>query len=241
MLTIKNLTAVIDAKNLLTNVSLKVNLGEIHAILGPKGSGKSALAHVISGHPNISQIDGQLKYNRKDISKLSPSLRNKIGIFTAFQVCPEILGLTNFDFAKLVLKEKGDTRSQKVLEEDYNSLVEILELQPFHGSIEMNYEEMSPTEFRKNEILLMLLLDPKLAIIDEIDTDMSEKDITIIGSIIKNFINKKNAVILITHNKDLLDIVTPTHAHVIVDGEIKNLENVELYKRIIEDDYAQLS
>jgi Fe-S cluster assembly ATP-binding protein len=105
----------------------------------------------------------------------------------------------------------------------------------------MDYDELAPSEFRKNEILLMLLINPSLIIIDEIDTDLDEEDIAVVGAVLNSCIDDKSSLILITHNRTLLDIVVPTHVHILVNGKIKEQGGPELYKRIIEDGYSQFS
>lgn len=241
MLTIKNLSAAVDAKDLLKNITLQINPGEIHAILGPSGSGKSSLVHLLAGHSSILKTEGSITYKRKDLSKLDPSDRGSLGIYTAFQTVPEIFGLSNLELAKAILKVKKDKRTEQEIEKDYQVLSTMLELRPDHGSLMMNYDIMSPSEFRKNEVLLMLLSNPKLIIVDEIDTDLSEDDLEIIGAVFNSFIDEQRSMILVTHNKKLLDMVVPTHVHILVDGEIKEQGDTELYKRIIEDGYPQFS
>lgn len=241
MLTIKNVSAVIDTKDLLKNITLQINPGEIHAILGPAGSGKSSLVHLLAGHPSITKTEGSITYKRKDLSRLDASDRNSLGIYTAFQTVPEIFGLSNLSLAKTILKNKKDKRTDQDIERDYQVLAQMLELRPDHGSLMMNYDVMSPSEFRKNEILLMLLSNPKLVILDEIDTDLSEEDLEIIGAVFSSFLDDQRSMILVTHNKKLLDMVVPTHVHILVDGEIKEQGDTELYKRIIEDGYSQFS
>ena len=241
MLTIKDVSAIIDTKDLLTNISLQINPGEIHAILGPAGSGKSSLAHLIAGHPDITQTEGTITYKKKDLSKLDSSDRSQLGIYIAFQTVPEIIGLSNFEFAKILLKAKKDKRTEHDIERDYKVLSTMLELRPNHGSLMIDYDELAPSEFRKNEILLMLLVNPSLIIIDEIDTDLDEGDLAVVGAVLNSYLDDKSSMILITHNRQLLDMVVPTHVHVLVGGEIKEQGNAELYKRIIEDGYSQFS
>jgi len=241
MLTIKNVSAIIDATELLTNISLKINPGEIHAIMGPKKSGKSSLAHLITGHPSITQIDGSIVFNRKNLAKLDITDRAKLGIYTTFQGPPEIVGITNLNLAKLILKARKDPRSEQEIEKDYSLLVAMLDLEPDHGTTEMEYECISPSEFRKNELLLMLLLSPKLIIVDEIDADLSDNDLEVVGAVLSSYIDAHHSMIIITHSQKMLDMVVPTHVHIMVNGKIKETGTTNLYKRIVEDDYTQFS
>ena len=241
MLTIKNISAVIDATDLLTNISLEVKPGEIHAIMGPKRSGKSSLAHLISGHPSIIQTEGTITYNKKNLSKLDADDRAALGIYSTFQTPPEISGLTNFDLVKLALKYKKDKRTDQEIIKAYSSICEFLKLASDHGETFMEYDLMSTSEFRKNELLIMLMLSPTLAIVDEIDTDLDEDDLAVVGSALRSYVGENNSMILITNNQNLLDLVTPTHVYVLVNGEIKEQGDATLYKRIIEDGYSQFS
>jgi Fe-S cluster assembly ATP-binding protein len=241
MLTIKNLSAVIDAKDLLSNISLEVNPGEIHAILGPRRSGKSSLAHAIAGHPSIIQTEGSIHYKGKNLKNLDAEDRSKLGMYVSFQGPPELVGLTNLELAKSCLRAHNDVRSNHDLERDYQVLVDMLELAEDHGNAIMSFDDMSDLDFRKNELLLMLLLNPTLAIIDEIDQGMDDEELSVIGAVLSSYASNKNSMILITHSQKLLDMVVPTHVHILVDGEIREQGNTELYKRIIEDGYSQFS
>jgi Fe-S cluster assembly ATP-binding protein len=241
MLTIKNVSAVIDAKDLLKNISLTINSGEIHAILGPEKSGKSSLAHLISGHPSIIQTEGSITFKQKNISRLDCDDRAMLGIYTTFQQSPEIFGLRNIDLIKIILKSKKDKRSENEIEKDYKVLCTMLELPSNHGNNMMDYDFMDHSEFRKNEILQMLMLDPKLVIVDEIDADLEEHDLEILGAVLNSFVDNKKSMIVITHNQQFLDMIVPTHVHILVGGEIKEQGGPDLYKRIIEDGYSQFS
>lgn len=241
MLTLKNISAVIDAKDLLNNVSFTINPGEIHAILGPRQSGKSSLVHLISGHPSIIKSEGEIFFEGKNISKLDPEDRLNLGIYSTFTEPPEITSLTNFSLAKLVLRARKDPRSDNDLERDYKVLCRLLELGQDHGDKPMDYDLMSGADFRKNEILLMLLINPKLAIIDDLDKDLSDDDLAILGAVLSSYLDENNSILVISNNRRFLDMLVPTHVYVLVDGKIKESGDASLYKRIEEDDYSQFS
>jgi Fe-S cluster assembly ATP-binding protein len=241
MLTIKNVSAVVDTKDLLKNISLNIKQGEIHAILGPKHSGKSSLAHLIAGHPSIIQTEGSITFKHKNITRLDCEDRSKLGIYTTFQNPPEIYGLSNIELVKIMMKLKKDKRSENELEKDYKVLCTMLELPSGHGDAMMDYDFMSPSEFKKNEILQMLMLDPDFVIIDEVDSNLNEEDLQILGAVLNSYIDGKKSMAVITNNQQFLDMIVPTHVHILVDGEIKEHGGPELYKRIIEDGYSQFS
>jgi Fe-S cluster assembly ATP-binding protein len=241
MLTIKNVSATIDNKNLLSNISIQINSGEIHAILGPRQSGKSTLAHLIAGYPTLDLTEGSILFNGKNLKTLNAENRAKLGIYVAFQGPPEIGGLTNFELALNCLRAKKDKILEEDILKDYSVLADMLELPSTHGNSIIHFDDISPIDMKKNEILLMLLLEPKLVIIDEIDSGMDENDLEILGAILSSFSSEKNSIILITHSRKLLDMVVPTNVHVLVNGEIREQGTTELYKRIIEDGYSQFS
>jgi Fe-S cluster assembly ATP-binding protein len=239
MLTIKNVSAVTGNKELLKDISIEIKPGEIHALMGPVGSGKSSIAHLISGHPSIIQTEGSITFKKKDLSKIDCEDRSLLGIHTTFQFPPEIPGLKNIDLIKVALKAKKDKRSDQEIERDYKVLCTMLELRSNHGSVLMDYDLMSPAEFKKNEILQMLMINPEFIIIDEIEKDLEDEDLELVGAVLSSYANSDIAMIIITHSQKLLDMVVPTHVHVLVNGKIKERGNTELYKRIIEDGYSQ--
>lgn len=241
MLTIKNVSAGTPTRELLKNISIKINPGEIHAILGPKQSGKSSLAHLISGHPILNLTEGSIFYKRKNISQLPTESRSKLGIHITFQNPPEIVGLKNLDLMQAILKSRGDTRAEAEIEKDYSVLCAMLELSPNHGDLVIDYDCMSDSEMRKNELLQMLMLNPNLAVIDEIDNTLNEDDLSQVGAVLSSFVDEEKAMIVITNNHSLLDMIVPDFVHVMVNGEIREHGETELYKRIIEDGYSQFS
>jgi len=242
MLKIKNLTAVFDDLQLLDNINLQVNQGELHTIIGPEKSGKSSLAHTIMGNPRISVKDGSITYNKTSIIEKTLDDRSLSGIFVSFQYPPSIDGVSNFDLIKSILKIRKDTRTPNELEKEYKELCKKLGLSSNHGYKVVNHGIMSDTECKKNELLHMLLLKPNFVIFDEIDTGIEEDEFELFSSCIKEFLSdKKKSAIVITHSRSLLDALQPTHVHVMVDGEIRETGSTELYKRILEDGYSQFS
>jgi len=242
MLKIKNLTAVFDDLQLLDNINLEVNEGELHTIIGPEKSGKSSLAHTIMGNPRIAIKDGSVTYRKKSILEKTVDDRSANGIFVSFQYPPNIDGISNFELVKSILKTRKDTRTPNELEKEYKDLCKKLGLSSNHGHKVVNHAIMSDTECKKNELLHMLLLKPEFVVFDEIDTGIEPDEFELFASCIKEFLsNKTKSAIIITHSRGLLDALQPTHVHVMVDGEIRETGTTELYKRILEDGYSQFS
>jgi Fe-S cluster assembly ATP-binding protein len=242
MLKIKNLTAVFDDLQLLDDINLEINEGELHTIIGPERSGKSSLAHTIMGNPKIAIKDGSITYRKKSILEKTVDDRSVNGIFVSAQHPPNIDGVSNFNLVKTILKIRKDTRTPNELEKEYKDLCKKLGLSSNHGHKVVNHAIMSDTECKKNELLHILLLKPDLIVFDEIDTGIEPDEFDLFASCIKEFLSDKSkSAIIITHSRELLDALQPTHVHVMVDGEIRETGATELYKRILEDGYSQFS
>jgi Fe-S cluster assembly ATP-binding protein len=242
MLKIKNVSAIIDTTQVLSDINLEVKRGEIHAILGPSSSGKSTLAHVIQGNPFITVNTGNITFHNKDIKRLKADRRSDIGIFTSFQDPPEIEGLSNLDLIKALFESRVGTTFTPEVEAAYRNLISAIGLHPKFCDEPVNSSVLSPNEWKKGEVIQLLMLQPELIILDEIDVELSDLDIEVIVNMLKSYLeNKDKGVIVITQNKKLLDQIEPSHVHVLVDGEIRESGTAELYKRILEDGYPQFS
>jgi Fe-S cluster assembly ATP-binding protein len=238
MLKIKNLSATSDSQPLIKNISLEVKTGEIHAIMGPKNSGKSALVHAITGHPSVSITEGTVHFKRKKLNDLEADQRANLGIFISFQYPPEFESVTNWDLTKeFFSKEKPEDLALK-----YSSCLEILDLNEMHGDMLPSSVNMIMSQAKRNELIYMLLKNPDLIILDEIEESLKGSESLLVGNILKDFlIERGKGCIVITHSQELLDILKPTHVHVMVEGEVKISGTTELYKRIIEDGYSEFS
>ena len=242
MLTITNLNAVIQDTDLLEDINLIVNVGEIHAIMGPLHSGKTSLVHAIMGVPSILYTDGTINFKKKVINDKSIYARSIMGLFTSFQDPPLIDAVTNFELIQTILKAHKDKRTLSEIEKIYKELCTDLGLSSNHGHKLVSSESLTVTERKKNELLHMWLLDPDFIVLDEIDEGVEADEIECIANNINSFLLKKGkAAIIVTHNKKLLDILNPDFVHVMVDGSICESGSTDLYKRIVEDGYTQFS
>jgi Fe-S cluster assembly ATP-binding protein len=239
MLKLKSVSAFVDNNPIITNVSLTVNAGEIHAILGPSGSGKSALAHLIQGNPFIHQTDGDIVFKSKNINKLASHKRSQLGIFTTFQAPPEIEGLTNRDFMKAIVETRKDNHFGNDLELAFKNLAKSVGLDLKFIEDSVNTCNRSLVDHKKGELLQALMLQPDLLIVDAIDIDLDEDSLTVIILMLKNYLeDSSHALIIISDNKHLLDELQPNYVHVMVGGEIKEQGTTELYTRILENDHS---
>jgi Fe-S cluster assembly ATP-binding protein len=224
MLEIKNLSAGVDGKQILKGVNLKVNPGEVHAIMGPNGSGKSTLAQVLVGRKGYSVTGGEVIYRGQDLLELDPEERAREGVFLAFQYPVEIPGVNSTYFLKAayneVRKHKGEPELDAV---DFLALVKekmkILELDQSLLSRPVN-EGFSGGEKKRNEIFQMAVLEPKLAILDETDSGLDIDALRIVASGVNKLKSPDSAQIVITHYQRLLDYIVPDYVHVLFDGRI---------------------
>ncbi|RIV44530.1 Fe-S cluster assembly ATPase SufC [Flagellimonas pelagia] len=241
MLEIKNLHASVEDKEILKGIDLKVNAGEVHAIMGPNGSGKSTLASVIAGKEDFEVEEGSIVLEGEDLDELAPEERAHKGIFLSFQYPVEIPGVSVTNFIKTAINE---SRKARGLEEmPANEMLkkireksELLEIDRKFLSRSLN-EGFSGGEKKRNEIFQMAMMEPKLAILDETDSGLDIDALRIVANGVNKLRNKDNAIIVITHYQRLLDYIVPDFVHVLYNGKIVKSGTKELALELEEKGY----
>jgi Fe-S cluster assembly ATP-binding protein len=235
MLKLKDVSATINAVPVLNNINLEVKSGEIHAIMGPKGSGKSSLAQLIQGNPFVELTEGTILFRNKNINRYTPNKRSQLGVFSTFQHPPEIEGLTNLEMIKAIVKSRTGGKYNAEFEETYKILLKTIGLDSRFVDDPVNTESRSVADWRKGEVVQALMIQPSLLILDEIDSEVDDESLDYIIAMVHGFLEvKARALIVITHSKKLLDKLNPDYFHVMVDGEISEEGGREFYKRIEE-------
>ena len=241
MLSIKNLHASVEDKEILKGINLDVKAGEVHAIMGPNGAGKSTLSSIIAGNENYEVTQGEIFLEGQDISELAPEERAHKGVFLSFQYPVEIPGVSVTNFMKTAINE---TRKANNLEEmPANEMLklireksELLEIDRKFLSRSLN-EGFSGGEKKRNEIFQMAMLNPKLAILDETDSGLDIDALRIVANGVNKLKSKDNAVIVITHYQRLLEYIVPDFVHVLYDGKIVKSGGAELALELEEKGY----
>ncbi|AFZ28002.1 Iron-regulated ABC transporter ATPase subunit SufC [Cylindrospermum stagnale PCC 7417] len=224
VLSVRDLTAEVDGTPILKGVNLEVRSGEVHAIMGPNGSGKSTFSKVLTGHPAYKVTGGEVIFQGQNLLEMEPAERARAGVFLAFQYPLEIPGVSNLDFLRVAYNSR---RKGQGLDEvdafDFDDLIEqkldVVKMNPSFLSRSLN-EGFSGGEKKRNEILQMALLEPKLAILDETDSGLDIDALRIVANGVNQLASPDNATIMITHYQRLLDYIIPDYVHVMANGQI---------------------
>lgn len=239
-LIIKDLHASIEGKEILKGVNLTIKNGEVHAIMGPNGTGKSTLSAVIMGHPKYTVTGGTITLNGKDVLAMSVDERARAGLFLGMQYPSEIDGITNSDFIRAAINSQGNIGESLIkyirrLEAAINEL-------KMDSNMTSRYlnEGFSGGEKKRNEILQLKMLKPKMVILDEIDSGLDIDALSIVGQNLTSEMESRSddlGMLLITHYQRLLDYIKPTHVHVMLDGKIVKTGGSEIVKRLETEGY----
>ncbi|MBK7309648.1 MAG: Fe-S cluster assembly ATPase SufC [Sphingobacteriaceae bacterium] len=232
MISIKNLHASINGKEILKGINLEVKAGEIHAIMGPNGSGKSTLSSVLAGREDYDVTEGEVIFNGKNLLDMSAEDRAREGLFLAFQYPIEIPGVSNINFLKTAINEIRAYNGKEAMEaKDFLALVKekqkLVELDAKLTGRSVN-EGFSGGEKKRNEIFQMAILEPKLAILDETDSGLDIDALRIVANGVNKLHSKNNAFIVITHYQRLLDHIVPDFVHILYNGQIVKSGTKEL-------------
>lgn len=244
MLKINDLNVAINAQTILKGINLQVNAGEVHAIMGPNGSGKSTLSKVLAGHPSYNVLSGEVNYLDQDLLPLSPEERARAGVFLSFQYPVEIPGVTNINFLKASVNavRKGQGKNTLDAIEFLSFIREKCQLLDMDESFLYRgiNEGFSGGEKKRNEILQMAALEPKLAILDETDSGLDIDALRIISQGVNAMRAPDRAIILVTHYQRLLDYIEPDYIHVLVNGRIITSGDKTLALELEEKGYSWL-
>ncbi len=237
MLTIENLRVEIDGQEILKGLDLEVGKGEIHAIMGPNGSGKSTLANVLMGHPRYEITDGSVTFEGEDVLELEPDERAKLGLFLAFQYPSEVPGVSVANFLRTAV---NSVREEELSPMDMYRLLQekmaIMQMDPKFAERYLN-EGFSGGEKKRNEILQMLMLDPKLAIMDETDSGLDIDALQVVARGVNEMRGPEFTAVVITHYQRILRYIEPDRVHVMLDGRIVTSGGKELAEALEEKGY----
>jgi Fe-S cluster assembly ATP-binding protein len=241
VLEIRDLHATVEGKEILRGISLTVNKGEVHAIMGPNGSGKSTLAKVLAGHPAYEVTRGEVLFEGRNLLELEPDERAREGVFLAFQYPVEVPGVSNAQFLRLAYNEKRKHRGEEELDplEFKDHLAErakIVEMDAGLMSRSVN-EGFSGGEKKRNEILQMAVLEPKLAVLDETDSGLDIDALRVVADGVNRLRAPDNAIVLVTHYQRLLNYIVPDYVHVLYRGRIVRSGGKELALELEEKGY----
>lgn len=241
MLTINNLHASVEEKQILKGLNLQVKPGEVHAIMGPNGSGKSTLGNVLAGKESYEVTEGEILFDGQDLLEMSPEDRAREGLFLAFQYPVEIPGVSNINFLKTALNEIRAYKGLDPMEakEFLNLVKEKQKLVEFDSKLtnrSLN-EGFSGGEKKRNEIFQLAMLDPKLAILDETDSGLDIDALRVVADGVNQLRSENNAFVVITHYQRLLDYIVPDFVHILYNGQIVRTGTKELALELEEKGY----
>lgn len=244
MITIKNLHASVEGKEILKGINLEIKAGEVHAIMGPNGSGKSTLSSVLAGKEDYEVTEGEVLFNGKNLLEMSTEDRAREGVFLAFQYPVEIPGVSNVNFLKTAINEIREYNGLEPIapKEFLDRVKEKQKLVELDGKLvnrSIN-EGFSGGEKKRNEIFQMAMLEPKLAILDETDSGLDIDALKIVANGVNTLRNKENAFIVITHYQRLLDYIVPDFVHVLYNGKIVKSGTKELALELEEKGYDEI-
>ncbi|MDH6062005.1 Fe-S cluster assembly ATPase SufC [Chrysosporum bergii ANA360D] len=232
VLSVKDLTANVDGTPILKGLNLEVRSGEVHAIMGPNGSGKSTFSKVLAGHPAYEVTGGEVIFQGENLLEMEPEERARTGVFLAFQYPLEIPGVSNLDFLRVAYNSRRKAQGLEELDAfDFDDLIEekldVVKMNPAFLNRSLN-EGFSGGEKKRNEILQMALLEPKLSILDETDSGLDIDALKIVANGVNQLTSPENATIMITHYQRLLNYIVPDFVHVMADGRILTSGGKEL-------------
>ena len=240
LLELKNVKSEVEGKEILKGLNLTINKGEVHVIMGPNGAGKSTLESILVGHPKHELVDGEIILDGENINEDAVDERAKKGIFLSFQYPEEIPGLTVEDFLRTA--KEAVTGEKQYLMQFHNELVEKMEklhINPEYADRHLNVG-FSGGEKKKNEILQMAVLEPKLAILDETDSGLDIDATKVVFEGVQKLKTKDTALLIITHYDKVLDYLKPDFVHILMNGKIVKTGGQELVESIEKDGYAKM-
>ena len=245
LLAVRGLHASVNGTEILKGMELTVRSGEVHAIMGPNGSGKSTFAKVLAGHPAYVVTGGEVEFDGRSLFELAPEARARAGVFLGFQYPIEIPGVANSQFLRLayntVQAERGKDELDPLEFDDFvREKMKLLEMNPDFLGRSVN-EGFSGGEKKRNEILQMALLEPKLAILDETDSGLDIDALRIVAGGVNQLSGKDNAIVLVTHYQRLLNYIVPDYVHVMEAGRIIKTGGKELALELEASGYAQFA
>ncbi|GMX64155.1 MULTISPECIES: Fe-S cluster assembly ATPase SufC [Paenibacillus] len=237
--TIDGLKATVEGKEILKGLSLTIKGGEVHAIMGPNGTGKSTLASTLMGHPKYEVTEGSVTLNGEDVLEMATDERARAGLFLAMQYPSEITGVTNADFLRSAInarREEGSEISLIKFIRQMEAKMKELEINPEFMHRYLN-EGFSGGEKKRNEILQMMMLDPSIVILDEIDSGLDIDALRIVATGVNAMRSEERGFLIITHYQRLLNYITPDYVHVMMQGRIVKSGGPELAQRLENEGY----